>query len=151
MVTEMTGFRGEICIDARCRFCLRAGLLLRRFLRRHGFRLRGLQAPDVARRLGLAPGEVGDQFMLIAADGGIAGGGAAIRAVLRAAAGPLATPLGWAAPRRWLDRAYRWAAHRYHCQDGACPRRAVAATPRLRALADALHLGLVARRRRGAL
>lgn len=149
MVTEIT-HRGEICIDARCRFCLRSGRLLRRFLLRHGFRLRALQAPDVARRLGLAPGEVGDQFMLIAADGGAVGGGAAIRAVLRAMIGPLVAPLEWAAPRRWLDGAYRWAAHRYHCQDGACPRRAHP-TPRLRTFADAIHLGLVARRRPGAL
>lgn len=150
MITENTVVRGEICIDARCGFCLRAGYLLRRFLRRHGYRLRSLRAPDVARRLGLAPGEVGDQFMLIRGDGSTAGGAGAVVAVLRTAIGRPADLLGLAAPRRWLDRAYRWAARRWHCRDGACPRRA-AATPRLRGLAEAIHLGLVARRRPGAL
>ncbi len=146
----MTVFRGEICIDARCNFCLRAGRLTRRFLRRHGYRLRSLRAPDVARRLGLAPGEVGDQFMLIPSAGQAVGGAAAVSAVLRAAVGPLAAPLALAAPRRWLDRAYQWAALRYHCRDGACPPRAVTA-PRLATLAEAIHHGLIAHRRRGAL
>ena len=150
MFSEMTVFRGEICIDARCNFCLRAGRLTRRFLRRNGYRLRSLRAPDVAKRLGLAPGEVGDQFMLIPSAGHAVGGAAAGSAVLKAAVGPLAAPLELAAPRRWLDRAYRWAAKRYHCRDGACPPRAVA-TPRLRTFAEAIHLGLIAARRRGAL
>ena len=150
MNTEITAFRGEICIDARCRFCLRAGRLTRRFLARHGYRLRSLRAPDVARRLGLAPGEVGDQFMLIPVAGRAVGGAAAITAVLRNAIGPLAAPLALPTLRRWLDGAYRWAARRYHCSDGACPHRAVA-SPRLRTFADAIHLGMMVPRRRGAL
>ena len=150
MNTEITALRGEICIDARCRFCLRAGRLTRRFLARHGYRLRSLRAPDVARRLGLAPGEVGDQFMLIPSAGRAVGGAAAVSAVLRSAVGPLAAPLALPPLRRWLDRAYRWAAGRYHCRDGACPPRALA-SPRLRTFVEAIHLGLIATRRRGAL
>jgi predicted DCC family thiol-disulfide oxidoreductase YuxK len=150
VIAEADVRRGELCIDARCGFCLRLGFVLRRWLRRRGFRLRGLQAPDVARRLGLAPGEVGDQFMLIHADGRAVGGAAAVRDVLRAAVGPLAAPLDLALALRCLDRAYRWAARRYHCRDGRCPRRAVPGG-HVRSLAEAMRTGLLARRRPGAL
>lgn len=144
--------RAEVCIDAGCNFCLRSARVLRRWLAWHGIRLRGLQAPDVARRLGLAPGEVGEEFKLIRADGAIFGGASAAWEALRLAQWPLPSLSALPLLRRALDAAYRYAAKRWHCRD-ACPvrRRPRAEPGAVRVLVEALHNGLNAHRRRAAL
>jgi predicted DCC family thiol-disulfide oxidoreductase YuxK len=144
--------RAEVCIDAGCGFCLRAGRLLRRWLAWHGIALRALQAPDVARRLGLTDGAAGEEFKLIRADGAVFGGASAAWEALRLAQWPLPSLSLLPGLRRALDAAYRYAAGRWHCRD-ACParRRPRAAPGALRVLVEALHGGLNDRRRRAAL
>lgn len=151
-MTTPTTTRGEVCIDATCNFCLRSGRVLRRWMAWHGVRLRALQARDVADRLGLRDGEVGEEFKLIRADGAVFGGASAAWEVMRLAQWPLPTLSALPGLRRALDAAYRYATHRWHCR-AACParRRPRSAPGALRVLVEALHNGLNAHRRRAAL
>jgi predicted DCC family thiol-disulfide oxidoreductase YuxK len=151
MPVAIANQRGEVCIDATCSFCLRSARLLRRWLAWHGIRLRALQAPDIARRLGLRDGDAGDEFKLIRADGAVFGGASAAWEVLRLAQWPLPPLAVLPGVRALLDAAYRYAARRWHCRE-ACPlRRPSRIVGLLPSLATALHHGLTRRRRRAAL
>ena len=151
-MTTPQNLRGEVCIDATCNFCLRSARVLRRWLAWHGLRLRALQRPDIARRVGLPVGEVGDEFKFIRGDGVVFGGASAAWEVMRLAQWPLPTlsALPWL--QRALDAAYRYASQRWHCRD-ACPmrRRPPALPGAVRVLVEALHDGLNGHRRRAAL
>jgi len=147
-----TNPRGEVCIDATCNFCLRSGRVLRRWLAWHGMRLRALQQADVARRVGLQPGEVGDEFKFIRGDGVVFGGASAAWEVMRLAQWPLPTLSALPGLQCCLDAAYRYAAQRWHCRD-ACPvrRRPRTIPGAVHVLVEALHNGLNSHRRRAAL
>jgi predicted DCC family thiol-disulfide oxidoreductase YuxK len=113
-----------LCYDANCHFCVAMVRRLLPWLRRWDVRPRALQAEDIAQRLGLEPGTVGDECRLIATDGRISGGGDVVAGLAEAAGWQVAARILRVRPfRLLLRRAYRLMATRWHCQNGVCALR----------------------------
>ena len=112
--------RGIVCYDGECAIC--TGLVTRwgHRMRRAGFRLAPLQAPEVQRRLGLTG--IPDEMKLITPQGQIVGGADAVVAIAEGlglshdlaegARSPLVRPL--------LRQLYAAVAKHRSCAGGAC-------------------------------
>jgi len=112
---------GVLCYDATCPFCTNWVRRLLPLLRRWNVRPRALQADDIARRLGLAAGEVGDECRFIGADGQVTGGGDVVAELVAAAGWRRGAAVLRLRPiRLLLRRGYRVVAARWHCDARGC-------------------------------
>ena len=76
--------RGWVLYDGDCRRCRAAAARFEVSLRRHGFQFAPLQTPWVRAQLGLPPEAPLEEVKLLAADGSVFGGAAAIVQIARA-------------------------------------------------------------------
>jgi predicted DCC family thiol-disulfide oxidoreductase YuxK len=112
-----------IAYDATCGVCRRMMRWLHPQATRHGLRFGALQRRDIARALGLAPGQIPDEFKLLRRGQPTLGGGDAVIAVA-ARCGWLPVTVFAALPggRRAICAAYRWFAHQRACTGTVCRR-----------------------------
>jgi len=121
VITDTSKFKGWVCYDAECRFCIRLAKQFSGTLAGRQFELVPLQAPWVRERLGLDD-EPPEEMRLLKPDGKTVGGADALIEIGR--------EFWWAWPFRGLGRipaimrlyraGYRWVARNRGCAGGEC-------------------------------
>ncbi len=120
--TEYPVKNGWVLYDASCRMCVGLAMRFRALLARGGFEIEALQAEWVRKKLGRGAGEPLKEMKVLAENGNIFGGAAALMRIAHA--------FWWARPLTWLaalpgampllDRAYQGVAARRHCANASC-------------------------------